>query len=259
MAIGTSASGGNFVKEISVETISRYMSECGEPKQRRSRHNKTQLGVKTEIARLIKKHAAGATNLLEIGGYTGWQTMLYRDCMSQSGNAQIYDWQDYRSPTVRQQIGFRRVDLETERFPAQSGTFDVIVINQVLEHLKNIFLPLTEICRVLKVGGHLAVSVPNICALHNLVLLMAGRQPTTTELAESHIRGFAIWSLSQFLQHNGHLKVLQLRGFGLHPFTSAPLPGLLKTYCHTPVWFLLRTASTMPTWQDEREAQFTTT
>jgi 2-polyprenyl-3-methyl-5-hydroxy-6-metoxy-1,4-benzoquinol methylase len=86
--------------------------------------------------------------------------------------------------TVRQQIGFRRVDLETERFPAESGAFDVTVMNQVLEHLKNIFLPLTEICHVLKVGGHLAVSVPNICALHNLVLLMAGRQPTTTELAD---------------------------------------------------------------------------
>jgi hypothetical protein len=57
MAINMSALGGNFVKEISVETISRYMTEYGEPSQLRSRHNRTQLGVKTEVARLIKKHA----------------------------------------------------------------------------------------------------------------------------------------------------------------------------------------------------------
>ena len=63
--------------------------------------------------------------------------------------------------------------------PWEDGSVDVVVCNQVLEHLKNIWLPMTEMHRVLRPGGHAVLSVPNLASLHNRVLLALGRQPTS--------------------------------------------------------------------------------
>jgi SAM-dependent methyltransferase len=224
-----------------------------------SRHDMTQLAIKNGIADFIAEHASKATKLLDIGGFTGWQTLAYRNRMHEDASAELYDWQDFRAASVREDIGFHRVDLETDRFPAENGSFDVVVINQVLEHLKNIFLPLSEICRVLKPGGHLIVSVPNVCALHNLFLLVLGRQPTAMVLDGGHVRGYAIWSMSRFLERNGHLATIALKGYGLHPFTSASLPGILRTYCHTPVWLLVRQRTAAPDRQEWMQKDFKTT
>jgi ubiquinone/menaquinone biosynthesis C-methylase UbiE len=247
------------MKDAFGRTMLDYVAEHFPETKLETRHDKTQLATKNGIADLIGKYAKGSEWLLEIGAFTGWQTLAYRNRMNPEGSAEIYDWQDFCAPSLRQHIGFHQVDLETDAFPAGNESFDVIVVNQVLEHLKNIFLPLSEICRVLKIGGHLVVSVPNICALHNLFLLMLGRQPTTMAIEGGHVREYAIWSMSQFLQRNGHLATIELRGYGLHPLTSAPLPGFLRTYCHTPVWLMARQRSVLPTWQDLIQRTFTTT
>ena len=52
-----------------------------------------------------------------------------------------------------------RMDIEKEDLPFPDESFDLIVCNQVLEHLKNIFLPLSEMDRVMKIGGHLLVGI----------------------------------------------------------------------------------------------------
>ena len=224
------------------------------------RHNKTMFVVKEAIANLIRRFASNANSILEVGAENGWQTLAYRDQLAAPSRAVIYDWKDQRFEHVKSSgVEFFQVNIETDRFPDPSGSFDVVVINQVLEHIKNIYLPLTEMHRILKVGGYLIVSVPNISALHNCLLLALGRQPTTTAIFGSHVRGFAIHSMSRFLTRNGHFRICALQGFGLHPITSRALPWILKTYCHTPVWVLQKTTSALPTWAEERSSTFTTT
>jgi SAM-dependent methyltransferase len=224
-----------------------------------TRHDKTQFRVRQAIAAMVKHYGQDSHTLLELGGYTGWHTAGYRDQLSRPERAVIYDWRDLRTPKVREIIEFQRVDLETQRFPDADGSYDIVICNQVLEHLKNIFGPLGEMHRVLKPGGHLMLSVPNISALHNCLLLLLGRQPTTMVILDAHVRGFAIWSFSRFLQLNGHFKLLEVHGFGLHPFTSRRLPGPLRTYCHTPLWLLEKKTSSLPLWEEVIKAKSTST
>ncbi len=224
------------------------------------RHDKTMFLVKDAIARLTGRFASAGTSLLEVGGHTGWQTLAYRAQLQAPRRAVIYDWQDWRLDEVKQAgIEFRKVDLETDDFPDADSAFDVVICNQVFEHIKNIYGALTEIHRVLRTGGFLILSVPNLSALHNCLLLALGRQPTTMAIRGSHIRGYAIHSMTEFVTRNGHFNIRALKGYGLHPFLSGALPWIFKTYCHTPVWVLEKQASALPTWREERAATFTTT
>src|SRR6266536_1424518 len=69
-------------------------------------------------------------------------------------------------------------------------SFDVGISNQTFEHLKEVFCVLHELSRVLKVGGHLIVGIPNLASLHNRLLLAAGRQPSSLKNNSAHIRGY---------------------------------------------------------------------
>lgn len=238
--------------------LMQYALECGEP-EAISRHDKTQLAVKAIIGKLIKDQASNKHDLLEIGAYTGWQTLVYRNQLKRPGRTLIYDWQDFRSEKVKKLIELKLVNLERDVFSDSDETFDVIVCNQVVEHLKNIFTPLSEILRVLRLGGFLILSVPNLSALHNCALLSFGYQPTCITIGSSHVRGFSIWSMSKFLDMTDNLKIIKMVGVGLHPFTSARLPWPLVTYCHTPIWLLKKVSSSYPNWVDIRQKDFTTT
>lgn len=231
----------------------------GKPLSSLNRHDTTQVLIKNEIARLIRRHARDGHDLLEIGGCHGYQTLIYRDQYATPNNTTIYDWKNFCAPEVLPQVRFEKVDLECENFPDEENTYDVVVCNQVFEHLKNIFTPLSEAWRVLRPGGHLILSVPNVAALHNGLLVLLGRQPTTLNIAGSHVRGYAVHSMTKFLLTDGHFSLTDLRGLGLHPFTSAPLPGPLRTWCHTPIWMLKKRESKKPLWADKRANQYTTT
>jgi hypothetical protein len=65
-----------------------------------------------------------------------------------------------------------------------------VISNQTFEHLKEVFWVLHESSRVLKVGGHLLVGVPNLASLHNRILLLFGRQPTSLKNNSAHLRGY---------------------------------------------------------------------
>lgn len=239
--------------------IEEYASKYGSTANASCRHDRTMLFVKEAILRWIRSYARRNARLLEVGAEEGWQTMAYQAQISASARPMIHDWKDQRLEKVKSQTEFRLVNLERDRFPEADSTYDVIVCNQVLEHIKNIFLSLTEMHRVLKPGGFLLVSVPNLSALHNCLLTFLGRQPTTICIPGSHVRGYAIWSMSEFLKRNGHFRVREMKGFGLHPFTSRELPPLLRTYCHTPVWLLEKRISGLALCLEERNAVFTTT
>ena len=208
-----------------------------------SRHDKTQIVMKDTIATFVREYARDGKDLLEIGGHLGRQTLIYRDQFVDPRKTVIYDWKNFVAPEVLPEVDFQKVDLETENFPDEPETYDVIVCNQVFEHLKNIFTPLSESWRALRPGGVLILSVPNLSALHNCALLALWKLPTTLYIGGSHVRGYAIKSMTEFLTNSGHFQLADLRGIGLHPFTSAKQIALFRRWCHTPVWALRKTGS----------------
>lgn len=72
----------------------------------------------------------------------------------------------------------RKADVN-KPLPFPDGFFDVVLCNQVAEHLVNPDNCFKEIHRVLKSQGVAYISVPNLCALHNRVLVLFGMQPTS--------------------------------------------------------------------------------
>jgi ubiquinone/menaquinone biosynthesis C-methylase UbiE len=79
---------------------------------------------------------------------------------------------------LKNRIVFKELDIDKKRNPDYVGdimnmnifddnTFDVIVCAEVLEHVKNPFVAVNEIMRVLKPGGVLIGSTPFIFPIHD--------------------------------------------------------------------------------------------
>ena len=110
------------------------------------------------------------------------------------------------------------LDLEVRAFPWADGSMDVVVMNQVLEHLKNVWLPMSELFRVTRVGGRGIFAVPNLASLHNRVLLALGWQPSSIRTFGPHVRGFTFGELRAFVEHGGGWTVERTESVGLYPF-----------------------------------------
>jgi hypothetical protein len=90
----------------------------------------------------------------------------------------------------------------------------------VLEHVKNVWLPLSESWRVLRPGGWLIVSVPNLASLHNRVLLGLGRQPTSIRTLGPHVRGFTFREIRHVIGLEGAFEVTKAIGVGFYPLPT---------------------------------------
>jgi hypothetical protein len=105
--------------------------------------------------------------------------------------------------------------------------------NQILEHTKELFWILDQASRVLKVGGHLLIGVPNLASLHNRILLALGRQPSPIKNNSAHVRGFTKGDIIDLL--NSFPQGYRLESFGgsnFYPFPSLiarPLARLLPS------------------------------
>lgn len=64
------------------------------------------------------------------------------------------------------------------KFPFNSEMFDVVTATQVIEHLYEVDLFISEIKRVLKKNGLLIISTENLSAWHNIFALFIGLQPS---------------------------------------------------------------------------------
>lgn len=108
--------------------------------------------------------------------------------------AQCYgvDFGDWNAETLRQSnITPLSVNIEAEPLPLADESMDLVIANQVLEHTKEVFWINHEIFRVLRVGGHLYLGVPNVLSLHNRLLGLAGVHPTSCKLLSAHVRPFS--------------------------------------------------------------------
>jgi SAM-dependent methyltransferase len=72
-------------------------------------------------------------------------------------------------------LKFDHFDVESSRFPYPDQSFDVVFFCEVMEHMTNDPLSaLREINRVLRPGGTLILTTPNVARLENVARLVAG-------------------------------------------------------------------------------------
>ena len=81
---------------------------------------------------------------------------------------------------VRSNGGIRSVCAELNHpFPIRDGIIDVVVSDQVIEHLIDLDMFVSEIYRILRPGGVAVISTENLAAAHNILALLLGVQPST--------------------------------------------------------------------------------
>ncbi len=112
------------------------------------------------------------------------------------------------------------LNIERDSYPFENQSVDVIISNQIIEHIKEIFWVFHEISRVLSVGGHWIIGVPNLASLHNRLLLLAGKQPSSLKNSSAHVRGFTKGDLLNLLDKafpNG-FRMVKFQGSNFYPF-----------------------------------------
>lgn len=85
------------------------------------------------------------------------------------------------------------LNIEKDRLPFRSHTFDLVLFSEVMEHLVvNPHIYLSEFHRVLSLQGRLLMTTPNAAGLHKLIPILFGRStyfPLEQLLATTHDNG----------------------------------------------------------------------
>jgi methionine biosynthesis protein MetW len=120
-----------------------------------------------------------------------------------------------------------QAQLDGQLLPIAAQTVDVVVLTQVIEHLVDTDGLVEEIMRILKPGGTLLLSTPNLGAWFNRIMLLLGRQPVFTEVSfrrvfgrpgtvlAGHLRLFTTRALVEFLAFHGFADI-DVRGATYH-------------------------------------------
>jgi len=176
-------------------------------------------GLRTHkaVLRLLDR-VRPVSNLLDVGCSKGAKTVIYAQSLGIPLNfASGIEAQSRYSVDAAKKFKVCSLDIEKESFPFPDESFDLVICNQVLEHLKNIYRPLKEMDRVVKTGGWLIIGVPNLAGLYNRILLLFGRQPLSSAIDGPHVRSFAHRSFLEFLRRNPNFELAAVESANLYP------------------------------------------
>jgi SAM-dependent methyltransferase len=121
--------------------------------------------------------------LLELGAAPYFMTQLLEKftsyevtCANYFGE-QAEGWEEYVQVVVPGlEYRYDHFNAERDMFPYDSGSFDVVLCCEVIEHLTDDPTHmLCEIHRVLKDGGYLLLTTPNVLRLQNILHMLRGR------------------------------------------------------------------------------------
>ncbi|MEV0599605.1 methyltransferase domain-containing protein [Streptomyces sp. NPDC050315] len=137
-----------------------------------------------------------------------------------------------------------RGELTGAGLPFGDGVADAVLFSEVVEHLVDPDTALDELRRVLRPGGHLLLSTPNLAAWYNRGLLLAGVQPMFSEVSlrgihgrpgsqvVGHLRLYTARALRGFLTAAG-FEVVRMAGAPYHD-VPRPLRPLDRALCRFP-------------------------
>ncbi len=167
-------------------------------------------------------------SVLDLGAGHGDDLLIARRVSPAAAIHAIEVYPEYATELRAKGIDVHAINIERDSLPFPDRSIDIIIANQVLEHVKELFWIFHQISRVLPVGGSMVLGVPNLASLHNRLLLAAGIQPSPIKSNSAHIRGYTKGDVLNFLNTcfpSGY----RLRHFGgsnfypFPPFLARPL------------------------------------
>jgi 2-polyprenyl-3-methyl-5-hydroxy-6-metoxy-1,4-benzoquinol methylase len=156
--------------------------------------------------RLIQKYAGG-TNLLDIGCAQGF--FLFSASKAGYTTKGIEISQDAAAYAIKEfGLDVEAKPFEELRFP--ENHFDVVTLWQVLEHVPYPLMMLKEVHRILKPGGLVVASTPNIGGIPAKIL-----KKRWWDIKRLHLNQFTTETLANILQNAGfkNMSAVSYRGF----------------------------------------------
>jgi len=156
------------------------------------------------LRQLLAERPGGA--VLDVGCYDG--QFLTR--VIESGSSRLIGV-DVAAPALRaaRARGLQPVRAQVEvGLPFRAATFATVVAGEVIEHVFDTQSVIDELARVLRPGGWLALTTPNLVALSGRAQLVLGRSPHNVEFdagpgTAGHIRYFTFDTLEILLRRAG--------------------------------------------------------
>jgi methionine biosynthesis protein MetW len=170
--------------------------------------------------------------VLDIGAGHGDDLALARRVQPAADIHGVEVYPAYAAELAGKGIQVHALNIEHDVLPFPDASVDIVIANQVLEHVKELFWIFHEMSRVLPVGGKMILGVPNLASLHNRILLAIGRQPSPLKNNSAHIRGYTRGDLEQFMDScfPGGYRLMNFCGSNFYPFppvVARPLARLL--------------------------------
>jgi len=125
------------------------------------------------------RHLPPGARVLDIGNAPGFLAYAFHKSKFKVSGLNLSDeWiRTYPNAEMVALFDVKACDIESSALPFEDDTFEAILFTEVLEHIaikrpKDI---LPEFRRVLKPGGVVLFSTPNVCNLSNIIALMTGK------------------------------------------------------------------------------------
>ncbi len=160
---------------------------------------------------LVRKHHTSG-KILEIGSHPYHLTYAMKRLGYDVVGLDI-DPQRYDHFIRKHGLSVIKSDIETDPLPFEDNTFNLILFNEVFEHLRiDPIRTLIEINRVSRPGGIMILSTPNLYALHRILLFLVGRGIKDPYGAfkqmhdvghMGHIREYSVKEVKKFLTNTG--------------------------------------------------------
>lgn len=186
-------------------------------------------GKLTMIDQLVRPHLGVGSRLLEIGCGAGNLLMQatvpgsYPVALDLSMQALTFVRSRLREAAFGTEApsGFACTQAIGEKIPFPAGSFDCVLLSEVIEHLVAPQTSIIEAARVLKPGGRLLVTTPNYRSFWPLMEWTVDRLNMAPKMAgEQHVSRFHPASLKQMLVETGLNVEYSGSIYNLSPFLS---------------------------------------
>lgn len=173
----------------------------------------SEIFIEKEINKLSKNNL----KILDLGCMEG--VVINKILKNCTKKYKLYGIDLINKKLVDKRIIYTKKDFDNKDLPYASNSFDVIVCNQVIEHIIHKDKLIEECHRILKKGGVCFMATENIASLDNVVSLLFGQDPLSQSTSNKMYTGSFLSPhfMEQMLkyphdQHMGHKNVCSYYG-----------------------------------------------